>query len=341
MRHALRSRLRQGSAGYVRLCPYQRRADASGRRLLGGMYQHDPYGSTFRRTSAAHIRAGTEHWTEYHRLLGPRYIAQCSETFQVCYDDDGEETCGNCINRYVEWPPPTQDVNDPSPCVLIEDLPWEDFLAYFEEQVSILLQIFVLYCFVFVRVRFEPTLYILLLLLYFQVVYLDELSPEDRIKLLYIVLRIISGENSQVPPLPYKLGINKFAADTAAERETLSATFYDQEAVEEFGDQFGRFELTNRELENLPEEKNWVDEGAVTDVVDQGRCGCCWALSVMGAAEGAAAINPDNKGFLQRLSIQQLISCDDNQLGCGGGAYTLILPVDSVLLFPVCLHMHI
>lgn len=140
-----------------------------------------------------------------------------------------------------------------------------------------------------------------------------------RLKLLYIVLRIISAENSKVPPLPYKLGINKFSADTGFERRKLSMTFYNESAVEEFGSQFGRFDATNRRLQNLPTEINWVEKGAVTPVLDQGRCGCCWAVSVMGAAEGAAAITPENKGFLESLSIQQLISCDDNGLGCGGG----------------------
>ena len=148
---------------------------------------------------------------------------------------------------------------------------------------------------------------------------MEDLDIEERLKLLYIVLRIISAENSKVPPLPYKLGINKFSADTGFERRKLSATFYNESAFNEFGSQFGRFGFSNRELQDLPTQINWVEKGAVTPVLDQGRCGSCWAVSVVGAVEGAAAITPENEGFLQKLSIQQLVSCDDNQLGCGGG----------------------
>mmetsp|Transcript_23797 Transcript_23797/g.44220 ORF Transcript_23797/g.44220 Transcript_23797/m.44220 type:complete len:230 (-) Transcript_23797:389-1078(-) len=50
---------------------------------------------------------------------------------------------------------------------------------------------------------------------------------------------------------------------------------------------------------------------------DQGRCGCCWAVTLAGAIEGATAIE---NGYLQSLSWQQLVSCDDENLGCGGGS---------------------
>jgi len=65
-------------------------------------------------------------------------INQCNETSQVCYKsiDNDEETCGNCLNRYVEFPPPTPEDETPPPCVLIEDLPWADFLTYFEKNAS-------------------------------------------------------------------------------------------------------------------------------------------------------------------------------------------------------------
>ena len=58
--------------------------------------------------------------------------------------------------------------------------------------------------------------------------------------------------------------------------------------------------------------------GAVTSVKNQGQCGCCWAIATAGALEGDAAINT-NFTFLESVSFQQLISCDDQNDGCGGG----------------------
>jgi hypothetical protein len=53
----------------------------------------------------------------------------------------------------------------------------------------------------------------------------------------------------------------------------------------------------------------------------QGRCGCCWAVSIVGFLEGHAAINAMEQGqsYFQNLSLQQLVSCDDENGGCNGG----------------------
>eukprot|EP00759_Apiculatamorpha_spiralis_P013341 PhF_6_TR20004/c0_g1_i1/m.29198/K01373/CTSF; cathepsin F len=61
---------------------------------------------------------------------------------------------------------------------------------------------------------------------------------------------------------------------------------------------------------------DWRDQGAVTDVKDQGECASGWAFSAIGSAEGQWFLG---NRTLTSLSVQTLVSCDLNDFACNGG----------------------
>jgi hypothetical protein len=63
---------------------------------------------------------------------------------------------------------------------------------------------------------------------------------------------------------------------------------------------------------------DWVKNGAVTGIKDQGQCGSCWSFSTTGAVEGIVFIK---HAHLTSLSEQELMDCSFSygNLGCSGG----------------------
>jgi C1A family cysteine protease len=83
---------------------------------------------------------------------------------------------------------------------------------------------------------------------------------------------------------------------------------------------FSRIFLTEP-VTNLPSYVNWLEQGSVTPVKDQGQCGSCWSFSSTGALEGAYF---NKVGELVSFSEQQLVDCDTlknggKDHGCNGG----------------------
>ncbi|OMO87502.1 Granulin [Corchorus capsularis] len=114
----------------------------------------------------------------------------------------------------------------------------------------------------------------------------------------------------------YSLALNAFADLThhefRAARLGLSAAAID----------FSRSTLRGPLLlREIPASLDWREQGAVTQVKDQGSCGmqicACWAFSATGAMEG---INQIVTGSLVSLSEQELVDCDRSyNSGCEGG----------------------
>lgn len=109
----------------------------------------------------------------------------------------------------------------------------------------------------------------------------------------------------------HKLGINQF---TDLSREEFALQFMGYKKPDLSDVTVGTHSWGG---EDLPDQVDWVVQGAVTPVKTQGSCGSCWSFSTTGAMEGAYQIA---SGKLVSLSEQQYMDCDHfPNLGCHGG----------------------
>ncbi|GAX17130.1 hypothetical protein FisN_5Hh516 [Fistulifera solaris] len=217
-------------------------------------------------------------------------ILLCNSTNQLCQIEatsGGEqlETCYACREGYIEL----GRAMDSAGCIDLSTLDLDSFIERFKAQFNA-----------------EESL----------------VTNEERLELLQAVASYVSQHNAQQPPPAFFLGLNKFSADNKDEakqirgyKQTDDPAVLQDLPLYQFGD----------EDDIPPDAVDWVAQGAVTSVKDQGRCGCCWAVAAVGVIEGAAAIT-SNYSYLQSVSFQQMISCSDvyNQ-GCDGGLPGLAL----------------
>uniref|UniRef100_A0A1J3CSU4 Putative cysteine proteinase n=1 Tax=Noccaea caerulescens TaxID=107243 RepID=A0A1J3CSU4_NOCCA len=144
-------------------------------------------------------------------------------------------------------------------------------------------------------------------------VYKSVAEKERRLTIFEDNLRFITNRNAE--NLGYRLGLTRFAdlslheygeichgADPRPPKNHVFMTSSD------------RYKTSSGDV--LPKSVDWRNEGAVTEVKDQGHCRSCWAFSTVGAVEG---LNKIVTGELVTLSEQDLINCNKENNGCGGG----------------------
>jgi len=109
----------------------------------------------------------------------------------------------------------------------------------------------------------------------------------------------------------YRRGVNKWSDLTREEWEEMYLGGYKHIAIPSRPAKASNIEL----LKDLPAHIDWREEGVISDVKNQGRCGSCWAFGTTEQIESYAALSSNN---LVELSAQQVTSCTPNPLTCGG-----------------------
>merc|ERR1719378_1472109 len=111
----------------------------------------------------------------------------------------------------------------------------------------------------------------------------------------------------------WKMGVNEFSDLTQAEFEAQMTGGYKR--MPQSGAAAPSTTFKAKPRSELPDSVDWRDQGAVSEVKNQGQCGSCWAFCTTEMIESYAAIET---GTLPELSAQQVTACTPNPLSCGG-----------------------
>ncbi|RZC89288.1 hypothetical protein C5167_011755 [Papaver somniferum] len=126
-------------------------------------------------------------------------------------------------------------------------------------------------------------------------VYKNQAEKEKRFNIFKANVEFI--ESSNVENKPYKLSVNEIADQTIEEFKSSRNGY--KRSWRRSPQESTAFRYEN--VTAVPSTMDWRKKGAVTQVKDQGQCGCCWAFSAVAAMEG----------------ITQLATGEDQ--GCEGG----------------------
>nr|XP_048303512.1 cathepsin Q-like isoform X1 [Myodes glareolus] len=121
----------------------------------------------------------------------------------------------------------------------------------------------------------------------------------------------IHNEENGLGKNGYTMKMNTFGDMTDEELKKMMVAFPMQNHKKGKG-------IRKRALSGLPKFVDWRDEGYVTPVRYQGKCGSCWAFATTGAIEGQMF---KKTGKLIPLSVQNLVDCSKphGNNGCAWG----------------------
>jgi cathepsin L len=143
-------------------------------------------------------------------------------------------------------------------------------------------------------------------------VYHSESEHEFRRKVFENTLAAVQKHNAD-PTKSWKEGINHMSDWTDDEFKALLG--YDKAIALQFHGQPHPEYKTKVDVAAIPDNLDWRDEGIVTTVKDQGRCGSCWSFA---SAETLESHIAKQTGILQVLSEQNILDCTPNPKKCGG-----------------------
>ncbi|GAB2231366.1 hypothetical protein Droror1_Dr00010372 [Drosera rotundifolia] len=146
--------------------------------------------------------------------------------------------------------------------------------------------------------------------------YKDHAEKERRFQIFQKSVQLIEAHNKMGKS--YTLSVNQFADLTDEEFEKMYASYKGPES-HRYDSKHTSFKYEN--YTSVPASVNWVSDGAVTPVKNQGSCGCCWAFAAIATVESLTWFYTRK---LYDLSEQQLVDCDRNgptfpDNGCNGG----------------------